>query len=273
MATQGDPDAPVNRGLNCIKGYFLSKIMYGKDRLTTPLMRKKNGQYDKNGDFVPVSWDEAFDLMAAKWKQALKSDGPGAVGMFGSGQWTIPEGYAANKFVKGGLGHNNIDPNARLCMASALRLRLSPWSRMTSPPGVSSRHLQIARSTVQGFTFCTEQSLSTTETGRKCWPGLRRSHSQAASRANRLRLPPSLGAQGRGYGLHPHGSMAGPVSPNTLANQSVRLAQAPRTPSGSRIMPWAEAAGAKATSARAKPSATTLTFFIPKLLPTAKNIS
>ena len=24
VATQGDPDAPVNRGLNCIKGYFLS---------------------------------------------------------------------------------------------------------------------------------------------------------------------------------------------------------------------------------------------------------
>ncbi|MCW5587129.1 MAG: twin-arginine translocation signal domain-containing protein, partial [Chromatiales bacterium] len=33
VATQGDPDAPVNRGLNCIKGYFLSKIMYGQDRL------------------------------------------------------------------------------------------------------------------------------------------------------------------------------------------------------------------------------------------------
>jgi len=26
VATQGDPDAPVNRGLNCIKGYFLSKM-------------------------------------------------------------------------------------------------------------------------------------------------------------------------------------------------------------------------------------------------------
>jgi nitrate reductase NapA len=36
VATQGDPDAPVNRGLNCIKGYFLSKIMYGEDRLKTP---------------------------------------------------------------------------------------------------------------------------------------------------------------------------------------------------------------------------------------------
>ncbi|MEA3302676.1 MAG: twin-arginine translocation signal domain-containing protein, partial [Pseudomonadota bacterium] len=29
VATQGDPDSDVNKGLNCIKGYFLSKIMYG----------------------------------------------------------------------------------------------------------------------------------------------------------------------------------------------------------------------------------------------------
>jgi nitrate reductase NapA len=40
VATHGDTLAEVNRGLNCIKGYFLSKIMYGGDRLTTPLLRK-----------------------------------------------------------------------------------------------------------------------------------------------------------------------------------------------------------------------------------------
>ena len=43
VATQGDPDAEVNRGLNCIKGYFLSKIMYGADRVQTPLLRMKDG--------------------------------------------------------------------------------------------------------------------------------------------------------------------------------------------------------------------------------------
>ena len=32
VATKGDPAAPVNRGLNCIKGYFLAKMLYGKDR-------------------------------------------------------------------------------------------------------------------------------------------------------------------------------------------------------------------------------------------------
>ncbi|WP_162683393.1 nitrate reductase catalytic subunit NapA [Rhodobacteraceae bacterium DSL-40] len=120
VATQGDPDAPVNRGLNCIKGYFLSKIMYGQDRLTTPLLRKTNGVFDKNGAFEPVSWDEAFDVMAQKWKEALANKGPTSVGMFGSGQWTVWEGYAASKLMKAGFRSNNIDPNARHCMASAV---------------------------------------------------------------------------------------------------------------------------------------------------------
>jgi nitrate reductase NapA len=120
VATHGDVKAPVNRGLNCVKGYFLSKIMYGEDRLTTPLLRKRDGQYHKEGEFTPVSWDEAFDVMAEKFKAALREKGPTAVGMFGSGQWTVWEGYAAVKLMKAGFRSNNIEPNARHCMASAV---------------------------------------------------------------------------------------------------------------------------------------------------------
>jgi len=120
VATHGDAKSEVNRGLNCVKGYFLSKIMYGQDRLTQPLLRKRDGKYAKDGDFTPVSWDEAFDVMAEKFKKALKDKGPTAVGMFGSGQWTVWEGYAASKLYKAGFRSNNIDPNARHCMASAV---------------------------------------------------------------------------------------------------------------------------------------------------------
>ncbi|GJH11632.1 periplasmic nitrate reductase subunit alpha [Caballeronia novacaledonica] len=120
VATQADPQAEVNRGLNCVKGYFLSKIMYGQDRLTTPLMRMKNGKFDKTGEFQPVSWDVAFDVMADQFKRAMKEKGPTAVGMFGSGQWTVWEGYAAVKLMKAGFRSNNLDPNARHCMASAV---------------------------------------------------------------------------------------------------------------------------------------------------------
>lgn len=124
VATQADPESPVNRGLTCIKGYFLSKIMYGKDRIQTPLLRMKDGQFDKNGDFTPISWDQAFDIMAEKWKDAIaktrNSEEMPAVGMFGSGQWTVWEGYAAAKLYKAGFRSNHIDPNARHCMASAV---------------------------------------------------------------------------------------------------------------------------------------------------------
>lgn len=119
VASQGDPDAEVNRGLNCIKGYFLPKIMYGKDRLTQPMLRMKDGKYDKNGDFQPVSWEVAFSTMAEKFKAAMAKNGKNAVGCFTSGQSTIWEGYALNKLFKAGLRSNNVDPNARHCMASA----------------------------------------------------------------------------------------------------------------------------------------------------------
>ncbi|MEG0316393.1 MAG: periplasmic nitrate reductase subunit alpha [Comamonas sp.] len=120
VATQGDALAEVNRGLNCVKGYFLSKIMYGEDRLKQPLLRMKNGKYAKDGEFQHVSWDTAFDVMADKFKKVLKEKGPSGVGMFGSGQWTVWEGYAASKLFKAGFRTNNIDPNARHCMASAV---------------------------------------------------------------------------------------------------------------------------------------------------------
>lgn len=135
VATHGDTQAEVNRGLNCVKGYFLSKIMYGADRLNTPLVRKKNGVFDKEGEFEPVSWDEAFDLMAEKAKQVLRDKGPTALGMFGSGQWTIFEGYAATKLMRAGFRSNNLDPNARHCMASAAYAFMRTFG-MDEPMGV-----------------------------------------------------------------------------------------------------------------------------------------
>ncbi len=120
VATKGDPAAPVNKGLNCIKGYFNGKILYGKDRLTQPLLRMKDGKFDKKGQFVPVTWERAFDEMERQFRRAYAEKGPTGVAMFGSGQWTIHEGYAMNKLFKAGFRSNNLDPNARNCMASAV---------------------------------------------------------------------------------------------------------------------------------------------------------
>jgi len=112
-AVTGDPDCPVNRGTLCVKGYHLPAMLYGADRLTQPMLRK-------GSTYQAIGWDEALDIAAEKFSQTLKEHGPSAVAMYGSGQWTVQEGYAANKWFKGGMRSNNIDPNARLCMASAV---------------------------------------------------------------------------------------------------------------------------------------------------------
>ena len=120
VAVKGDPDSPVNRGLLCVKGYANTQILYGPDRLTRPLLRMKDGRFDKQGEFTPVSWERAFDEMAVQCKRAHKALGPTGVAVMGSGQYTIQEGYAAAKLVKAGWRSNNLEPNARHCMASAV---------------------------------------------------------------------------------------------------------------------------------------------------------
>ena len=113
IAVKGDPNSSVNKGLCCMKGYHSIISMYGKDRLKSAWVRK-------NGKLVETSMEEALDLVASKMQETIKDHGKDAVSMYGSGQWTIPDGYVASKFMKGCIGTNNLEANARLCMASAV---------------------------------------------------------------------------------------------------------------------------------------------------------
>lgn len=122
VAIQGDQLADVNKGLLCVKGYHVGLALYGKDRLTRPMLRR-------NGKLEPIEWEEAIDIVARRIMAH-----PEKFAIYGSGQWTIPEGYAAQKFMKGGLSNNHIDPNARLCMASAVTGFLSTFG-VDEPPG------------------------------------------------------------------------------------------------------------------------------------------
>lgn len=115
VAIAGHPDAAVNKGLLCVKGYHVGGILYGKDRLTDPMLRK-------NGVLGKISWEEAIDIVA---QRIMKN--PAGFGFYTSGQSTIPEGYAATKFMKGGLSNNHTEPNARLCMASAVTGYISTY--------------------------------------------------------------------------------------------------------------------------------------------------
>ncbi len=119
-AVKGDPASPVNRGLCCVKGYHSVQALYGRDRITRAMVRR-------NGRLVEVPIEEALDLVAEQMRRTIDEYGKDAVAMYGSGQWTIPDGYVASKFFKGCLGTNNLEANARLCMASAVTGFLSTF--------------------------------------------------------------------------------------------------------------------------------------------------
>ncbi len=113
VSVKGDPESPVNRGLACVKGYHSVQALYGRDRLTRAKVRR-------GGRLVDVPVQEALDVVAERLRQTVEEHGKDGVAMYGSGQWTIPDGYVASKLFKGAIGTNNLEANARLCMASAV---------------------------------------------------------------------------------------------------------------------------------------------------------
>ena len=63
VTVKGDPNNH-NAGFLCLKGALMTPIIYAKERVTEPLIRK-------NGKLVPASWNEAMDLVASKFKDAI----------------------------------------------------------------------------------------------------------------------------------------------------------------------------------------------------------
>ena len=74
----GDPDHPVTRGFLCYRTSHFLPLQYGRDRLTTPLLRK-------DGALAPASWDEALDFVAARLEAIKRESGGAAVFHYRSG--------------------------------------------------------------------------------------------------------------------------------------------------------------------------------------------
>ena len=108
---RGDKEAH-NKEVICINGSMLAEISQLRGRLTIPKIRR-------NGELKEASWEEAMSLVADKFSQSIKENGPDSVAFYGSGQLFSEESYTANKLFKAGIGTNNVDGNPRLCMASA----------------------------------------------------------------------------------------------------------------------------------------------------------
>jgi len=106
---EGDPDHPANFGRLCSKGSALGETLGLEDRLLVPHIAGRQ-----------AGWDEALDLIAARFRETIDVHGPDSVAIYGSGQLLTEDYYVANKLMKGFIGSANIDTNSRLCMASTV---------------------------------------------------------------------------------------------------------------------------------------------------------
>lgn len=69
---EGDPEHPVTKGSICNKVRNMGQRIYDDKRLETPLKRV-GGKGE--GQFVPISWDEAIETIASRWKQLIAKEG------------------------------------------------------------------------------------------------------------------------------------------------------------------------------------------------------
>jgi formate dehydrogenase (NADP+) alpha subunit len=101
-------DTGYNKGNLCINGRFGYAAFNSSGRLTSPLIKDTAGNQQK------ATWEQALGVVAGKLKQVISADGPGAVAGIGSPRVTNEESYLFQKFLRGAVGTNNIDSEARL---------------------------------------------------------------------------------------------------------------------------------------------------------------
>lgn len=66
-AIYGNPDHPISNGKLCPKGHLGAYTLYDPDRFKGPMKRTNpNKGRDQDPKFVPVSWDEAYKIVAGR---------------------------------------------------------------------------------------------------------------------------------------------------------------------------------------------------------------
>ena len=137
VGIRGNPEALTNFGFLCVKGFKGYMSMYHPDRIKYPLVRGEDGKFNR------ISWDEALDKVANKFKELQQKFGKDAVAYYGSGQCMTEESYTFNKLWKGGFRSNMVEGNPRLCMASAVGGYITTFG--TDEPAGSYADIEKAR--------------------------------------------------------------------------------------------------------------------------------
>jgi formate dehydrogenase major subunit len=103
-------DGQANEGHSCVKGRFAWGYATHKDRITTPMIRKRI-----TDPWQEVSWDEAIAYAASEFKRIQGDYGRDSVGGITSSRCTNEETYLVQKLIRAGFGNNNVDTCARVC--------------------------------------------------------------------------------------------------------------------------------------------------------------
>ncbi len=143
-------DAVVNHGNLCVKGRFGYDFIYNKDRVTTPLIRKKaqapgarTQAFDRD-HWREVSWDEALDYTAERMVQIYRRDGADAMAVYCCAKATNEDNYLLQKLFRALFRSNNIDHCTRLChAASVVALQMAIGSSAMSNTAAEVIHSDV----------------------------------------------------------------------------------------------------------------------------------
>ncbi len=102
---------------------------------STRSMRRRG----KGSPLERVSWDEALDYVAGRWRELQAAHGRDAVAVYSGSSMTNEKCYLMGKFARVGLGTRHIDYNGRLCMSSAA-VAYSQRLRHRSVAAADDRH-------------------------------------------------------------------------------------------------------------------------------------
>lgn len=72
VRVSGDPEHPFTRGTLCPKMLHYEATVHSPRRLTTPLIRSGA---KGSGEFRPISWDEAIERIAGRWREIIGRHG------------------------------------------------------------------------------------------------------------------------------------------------------------------------------------------------------
>src|SRR3972149_1954528 len=75
VGVRGNPRSRTNHGYVCPRGHLIPQQTYDPDRIKVP-MKRTNPQKGRGIDpmFVPISWDEALDIVADKMMELRKKN-------------------------------------------------------------------------------------------------------------------------------------------------------------------------------------------------------